>query len=366
MIGLSTGLTVFSEPLVLAALIALVFGALEGERIWTRSRRRRGLEPGAVAYLLDGLVIVGVALALVGAITLFVKGLAFIVAMVGEVIDGERVGLLIVGMALALGLALALARVASGRRAARDSAIASAAVTPPINPGALAAEAPLAGASEQQLAYAPLPRERFEEPPPPALAMMQERWQPADRPAASVPTSFLDLIEPHSNTPARSRFALASTLLILALTVMLVSSAVLFRHQLMNILSGMEASYGGVVEAGSSAPPNQPDIGAENAAANVGAAAASAASAPTVSSQPAAVVPAAPLSASDAQGAQKRVKSNGLNLRALPGTDQQVVVVLKQGDIVIVFTDARLIRDAIWVKVRAGDYEGWVDQSLLE
>ena len=27
---------------------------------------------------------------------------------------------------------------------------------------------------------------------------------------------------------------------------------------------------------------------------------------------------------------------------------------------------ARLIRDAIWVKVRAGDYQGWVDQSLLE
>ena len=75
---------------------------------------------------------------------------------------------------------------------------------------------------------------------------------------------------------------------------------------------------------------------------------------------------AAPLPASDAQGAQKRVKSNGLNLRAQPGTDQQVVVVLKQGDTVTVFTDARLIRDAIWVKVRAGDYEGWVDQSLLE
>ena len=77
-------------------------------------------------------------------------------------------------------------------------------------------------------------------------------------------------------------------------------------------------------------------------------------------------MPAGPLSASDAQAVQKRVKSNGLNLRALPGTDQQVVVVLKQGDMVIVFTDARLIRDAIWVKVRAGDYQGWVDQSLLE
>ena len=116
MIALSTGLAIFSEPMLLVTLIALVFGALEGEHIWTRSRRRRGLTPGAVAYLLDGLVIVGVALALVGAITLFVKGLALIVAMVGEVIDGERVGLLIVGIALALGLALVLTRFASGRR----------------------------------------------------------------------------------------------------------------------------------------------------------------------------------------------------------------------------------------------------------
>jgi Bacterial SH3 domain len=320
---------------------------LEGERVWTRSRRRRGLAPGAVAYLLDRLVIVGAVLALVGAATLFVEGLISIAAMVGGVIGGERVGLLIVGMAIALGLALALARVARGRRAAQ---IAAGAVTSPINSGAIAADAPLPG-------------ERFEEQPTPALAMMQERWQPA---ATSVPTSFLDLVEPHSNTPARSRFALASTLLMLALMVMLVSVAVLFRQPLMNILLGMEASYGGVVEAGRSLPPSQPDAGAENAAANVGAAAASAASAPTAASHPAAVAPAAPLSASDAQGVQKRVKSNSLNLRALPGTDQQVVVVLKQGDMVIVFTDARLLRDAIWVKVRAGDYEGWVDQSLLE
>jgi hypothetical protein len=353
MIALSIGLTVFSEPLLLVALIALVFGALEGERIWTRSRRRRGLAPGAVAYLLDGLVIVGALLALVGAAMLLVEGLTSIAAIVGGVIGGERVGLLIVGMALALGLALALARIASRRRAAQDSAIASATVTPPITSGAIAPDASL-------------PRERFEEQPTPALAMMQERRQLAAASAASVPTSFLDLVEPHSNTPARSRFALASTLLVLALVVMFVSGAVVFRHPLINILSGMEASYGGVVAAGGSASPSQPDVGAENAAANVGAAAASAASAPTVAGQPAAVAPAAPLSASDAQGAQKRVKSNGLNLRALPGTDQQVVVVLKQGDMVMVFTDARLIRDVIWVKVRAGDYEGWVDQSLLE
>jgi hypothetical protein len=220
-------------------------------------------------------------------------------------------------------------------------------------------EASMAGAPAPS-AYEPL-RESFEEQP--ALAMMQQRWQPSATSAASAPTSFLDLAEPHAPTqPTRSRFALASTLLSLALVVMLVSSAVLFRHQLMNVLSGMEASYG-AGDSSSGASFGQTDAGAENAAANVGAAAASIASAPTAASLP---TPAAPLAASDAQGAQKRVKSNGLNLRAQPGTDQQVVVVLKQGDIVIVFNDARLIQGATWIKVRAGDYEGWVDQSLLE
>jgi len=186
---------------------------------------------------------------------------------------------------------------------------------------------------------------------------MQERWQPGAVSTASVPTSFLDLAEPRSKQPERSRFALASTLLVLALLVMVVSSAFLFRHQLINILAGMEASYGDAVATSPGASPSQPDAG--SAAANISAAA-PVASVPTAASLP------APLPASDAQGAQRRVKSNGLNMRALPGIDQTVVAVLKQGDIVTVFTDARLIQGATWVKVRAGDNEGWVDQSLLE
>ena len=365
MMALSAGLTVFGDPFLIMALIALIVGALEGERRWTRSRRRRGLTPGAMAYLLDGLVIVGAVLVLVGAATLFAEGLTSIATIVGGVIDGERVGLLIVGMALALGLALGLARAASGRRAAQGLPIASAGVAPPVVPGALTTEARLAAATDPQLAYAPPPRERFEDPSAP-LAMMQERWQPGAVSVASVPSSFLDIGEPRSNKPARSRFALASTLLTLALVVMLVSSAILFRHQLMGILVGMEASYGGRATAGAGVSPSQPDAGAQNAAADVGAAAAPTASTPISASQPEPAVPAGPLPSGDAQRAQKRVRSNVLNLRAQPGTDQQVVLVLKQGDLVSVFTDARLIGGATWVKVRAGEYEGWVDQSLLE
>jgi hypothetical protein len=365
MMALSAGLNGVSHSLVLVVLIAVVLGALEGERMWVRGRRRRGLGPGTVAYLLDGLVIVSTVLVLVSAIWLFAEAMTSIAAVVGGVINGERVGLLIVGMALALGLALALGRAASGRRAAQI-AIANAAAAAPTYLGSSAAETRLAVASEQPVAQAPAPYESYEIQP---LAMMQERWRPGTVAAASVPTSFLDLQDPRPNKPERSRFALASTLLVLALVVLVVSGALLFRHQLMNILAGMEASYGGVISTSRVVQPTQPDTSAEQVAVDVGAAAVSVASVPTATSrvsEPTAASLAAPLPASDGQPAQKHVRSNSLNLRAQPGTDQQVVVVLSQGESVTLLNDARLIQGATWVKVRAGDAEGWVDQSLLE
>jgi hypothetical protein len=350
MTALSHGLTLFGEPVLLVALIVMIFALLETERIWTRSRRKGGLEPGAMAYLLDGLVLAGVVLTFVGIGTLFVRLLTSIADLLGGVFDGERVGLLIVGMALALGLALALARIASGRRAAQNAA--SAMLPAPHTLGAnLAGPAP-AGALEHQPAYAP-PGERYDDEPLPSLALLQERWQPAAASAASAPTSFLELAEPGANVRPRSR--LAPALLTLALVVMLVSAAVLFRGQVIDALAGVSLPSGEAVI--------RQNAGAETTSANVGVAVAPAASATAVPSQPAAV---APQPSDGAPGAIKRVKSDALNMRALPGTDQQVVVVLQKGASVAVFTDAQLIRDTIWVKVRFGDQEGWVDQSLLE
>jgi Bacterial SH3 domain len=321
MIALSTEVIGFNKPVLLVVLIILVFGALECERSWTRSRRRRGVEPGALAYVLDGLMILGTVLVLVGIAMLFVEGLTSMSSMIGGLIDGGRVGLLIVGMVLALGLVLALARAARGRRVAQDSANARAVVRSSIYPAASALEAHLADRVEQP-DYAPL-QDRFDEQSVPALSMMQQHRQSAAT-TANVPTSFLNLAKPRAKPQTRPRFALASTFLILALVVVVISSTGLFRSQLTDVLASLEASYG------------------------------TAASLTT------------PLAPTDVQGVQKRVKSNELNLRAQPGTEQQVVVVLKQGDIVTAFTDARLLQDATWIKVRAGDYEGWVDQSLLE
>jgi hypothetical protein len=350
MIALANGLTLFGEPVLLLALIVLVFALLQAERIWTRSRRKRGLEPGAMAYLLDGLVLAGVALTLVGIGTLFVHGLTSIAALLGGVFDGQRIGLLIVGMAMALGLALALARVASGRRAPQDAA--GALVRAPHNLDANMAGPAAAGDTERNPAYAPA-SEGHDDEPLPSFALLQERWQPAAARAASAPTSFLELAEPAA--PTRSRSRLAPALLTLALVVMLVSAAVLFRGQVIGVLAGM-SSPGDEAAA-------QQNAGSEAASANVGVAVA-----PSATAAPAAIQPAAeaPAPVDEGPGGTKRVKSDALNMSALPGLDQQVVLVLKKGDAVALFTDARLIRDTIWVKVRFGDREGWVDQSLLE
>ncbi|HEU5099439.1 MAG TPA: SH3 domain-containing protein [Roseiflexaceae bacterium] len=351
MIAVLNGLAAFGDPVLLVGLIAITLAFLEGERVWTRSRRRRGFEPGPVAYLLDGLVLAGVVLGFGGMSTLFIGGLASIGHLLGRVFDGEQVGLLIVGIALALGIVLALARIARGRRAAQDIAPAVAIGAPAAGSVTSVAEPipaiPLAPQAYQSAA-APMPGQAFEEEPVPSLSMLQGQRQPTARSATNVPTSFLELGQPQS-AQRRSRFAFTSSLLTLACVALLVSGAILFRGQLIGQLAGLDDPGGQVAITGNAAGAVQPNATAEQPAANV-------------SSADQSVAPASEAP----QAGTKRVKSEELNVRARPGVDQQVVVVLAKGVSVTVLTDARLINDTIWVKVRVGDQEGWVDQSLLE
>src|SRR5215470_4280033 len=159
MIALLNGLTLFGEPLLIVVLIVLIFALLETERAWTRSRRRRRLDPGALPYLLDGLLIAAVVLALAGIVTQFVHGLTSLAHLLGALF--ERFGLLIIGTAAALVLALALARMASRRRASQNLVIASAVAGPPGDVGI--------DAAESNSAYAPAPHERLDDQAVPSL-----------------------------------------------------------------------------------------------------------------------------------------------------------------------------------------------------
>jgi uncharacterized protein YraI len=55
-----------------------------------------------------------------------------------------------------------------------------------------------------------------------------------------------------------------------------------------------------------------------------------------------------------------------LNLRTRPGTDQPIITTLRQGAEVVLLHDVRTIGGRTWVKVRAGQQEGWVSQEFLE
>jgi hypothetical protein len=350
MIALSNGLSLFGEPVLLVVLIALAFAGIETERVWTRKRRRRGLDPGGMAYVLDGLVLAGVLLLLVGICALLVRTLASIARLLGGLFEGGRAGVVIVGVALALGLVWALVRIASRRRADQEMLHVGALGTPPVSARAELAEPSMAGSPEKQ-----------PDQPAPPLAMLQDRWQPGATTTASLPTSFLDLAEPPSPTAARSRFGVASSLLVLALVVLLVGGSILFRSQLLGLFSGPDPSRDAAVVTGNGEGAVQPTSSVEQPAANVSGAGLPAARAPTAVREF-----VAPPPADGVQSGTKRVKSDQLNVRLEPGLGQQVVLVLAKGAAVTVLTDARLISDAIWVKVRVGDQEGWVDQSFLE
>ncbi|HWQ12667.1 MAG TPA: SH3 domain-containing protein [Roseiflexaceae bacterium] len=61
-----------------------------------------------------------------------------------------------------------------------------------------------------------------------------------------------------------------------------------------------------------------------------------------------------------------RVAADRLNVRASPGTNQPVVATLARGDEVLLLGEERPIRSSVWVKVRVGAVEGWVNRTYLE
>jgi uncharacterized protein YgiM (DUF1202 family) len=57
------------------------------------------------------------------------------------------------------------------------------------------------------------------------------------------------------------------------------------------------------------------------------------------------------------------VAAQSLNLRATPGTDSAVIVVLDHGDILTILEDAPR---GVWVRVQSGDYLGWINSNYCK
>jgi uncharacterized protein YgiM (DUF1202 family) len=129
----------------------------------------------------------------------------------------------------------------------------------------------------------------------------------------------------------------------------LVGGAALFRHQLAERLAGL-------APAGSEAA----SVSAPVATTRPAEANANPTTAPAAVATPVAPSPEVP------SFQTRQVKSDTLNMRVAPGTDQEIVMVLTKGAQVIVLNETQVLQDTIWVKVRVGKREGWVSQKLLE
>jgi hypothetical protein len=340
----STGLWVLSTPWVLAVLLALGVGGLEGERYWTRTRRRAAARPGPLAYCLDGLSLGGIALFILGLVLLILQLVGALVRLAGTAIGwmGQQASAhpwpLVGGAVLCLAV---VAAVVLGRNAMRARALRPVAAPTPRFAVAHAVEMPAASAVGGTTA----PRETAGELSGEelgGLSMYQARSRPSSSPAMH-PQSFLDMRRadaPPENKPKR-RSAVVPALVGL-IVIALVAGGVLFRTQIVGLVSGVA----GVADERAPAATQVAGVAA------AGQTAPSAAVGPT----------AAPVVALEV----RRVKSDSLNLRVAPGTDQAVLGVLARGEQVTLLSERQDIAATSWVKVRAGEREGWVSEKLLE
>lgn len=307
------GLRMLSSPLLIVALLVFGLAALELERAWTRARRRDNAYPGALAYLLDGLVVLSV---VVG-----IAGIAMLVARLG---GAWMSGVWPLAGLAAMG-AITIAAVALVRRRAGQ-------------PGQATARAD--GGAEEPVAAPAMPVQPGAAPAS-ELLLYQKRRAPV---ALAHPRSFLELATPAAAPevrPKRRRGALVAVLIVLAATGALAGGALVFRQQATDLLSRARQIALRVAAASGTAPP---ELAARLSATGARATAPPATPAQTI----------------------MQVKSASLNLRAEPGTDQPVVLVLAKGETVTLLNETKVVRQSAWVKVRVGDRVGWVIRALLE
>ena len=354
-------LSTFGNPWLVLGLLALAVVLLDIERWWTRARRRRGRRVGAPAYALDALAIASAVLATASAAALLARGIIAVALLTGELLgwigtqaraySGMLVAIIACIALVAVGVALARSRLRRPRAhpdlseqppvttSTVESSRADVAIVLPTVPQAL--DQPPGGTTQMApLIVAPSlaqanavptassPRiitAQADEPTEPltSLSMLGHNRRPY-RSTAPQPQSFLTSAPEPDKRRSRLPLALA-TLALIGLSVY----GFVFRQQVVGLLPALRPATSEVTAAALSLPTSIP------------------------------AAPTAPL-------VSRHVKSDTLNLRARPGTDQQVIAKLTHGATVLLLDETATVDGRTWVRVRAGEQEGWVSQDLLE
>lgn len=138
---------------------------------------------------------------------------------------------------------------------------------------------------------------------------------------------------------------LLRTLIIFAMLIILVGGGIRFGGRLVAVILPNIGSLGNILEALATAQPTA-----------------------VTASEPPTVGP--PANPSDepvlsAIAGTSRVKTQDVNLRQLPGPDEQKIAVLHRGVAVEVLGEAKRVGDGVWIRIRAQDAEGWVNQRYI-
>jgi hypothetical protein len=365
-------LSIFGDPWLTLAWLALAVALLEAERWWTRRRRRRGRHVGVPAYILDALALAGAVLAVASGLALLARGIITVAQLAGELLgwpDTQArayswlpIAIIAAIVLIAVGVRLAHARLHRTRihrelneqkpaaAGVLESSRADLPIARPASPQPLAQPTsamsqlpplviapPLAQATAAPTVSTPRVIIAQIDEPTEALSSlsMLGHNRRSYIPAVPQPQSFLTSPPEVDKRRPRVRLALA-TLALIGLSL----GGLVFRTQIAGLLLALRPATSEVTAAALSLPTSEPVISGEPALAPA--------------------IPTAPTLVS------RHVKSDTLNLRARPGIDQQVIAKLARGASVLLLGERMTVEGRTWVRVRAGEQEGWVSQDLLE
>lgn len=338
-------MTVFSpivaisgSPSIIIALVLSAIGLLELERIWTRTRRFAGQPVGAPAFVLDGLALLAALLAFVGGVLALTRMVIEVVSPIFEhtkglieQIDGTAAGLA-TGSLIALLVSMLLIRRLSSRASAppRESMREATA-----SEGRFIRSEPALPVTDGL----PVPSGNVVEPEEePPLVMLRTR-RPPQRPVlhpAPMPT-----VEPPL-TPPRPRWRrLHRSAVIVATLLVFGATGFVYRDTIIQTVAAWQFPITSLVISRPTEGPVFPT---------------------TLPAVPSVEAHTAPTPAPQI----RYVIVERLNLRAGPGIGYPVITTLKRGDEVVALGETAGSGEDMWVRVRAGEQEGWVFRAFLQ
>ncbi len=332
--------TISGSPSIIIALVLSAIVLLELERIWTRTRRFAGQPVGAPAFVLDGLALLAALLAFVGGVLALTRMVIEGVSSTFEYAKGliTRIDGTVAGLATGSLIALLVSMLLIRRLSSRASASSRASMSEAINPEGRSIRSEPALPVTDGL---PVPSGNVVEPEEePPLVMLRTR-RPPRRPV--IHPALMPTVEPTLTPPRPRHRHLHWSAVIVATLLVFGATGFVYRDTIIQTVAAWQFPITSLVISrptegeGPVFPTTIPATASVEAH-----------TAPTPALQ------------------IRYVVVERLNLRAGPGVGYPVITTLKRGDEVVALGETAGSGEDMWVRVRAGEQEGWVFRAFLQ